>query len=299
MFIYILYSNTSYNIYTQTHDTLGTGFRNEARNGRKLTFKHGQVFAHNGIISFDFVSRVRPLPGTEPMKEELFQKMIGSMGFQKREKDQASSGAAAGSLMATIAAKKAAKKWKKKVKNNTSTEAVMAAKAKQKADSKNIKAVLNGLVYTADGRIIRRGVGLGHSDSVIMKMREYIADFQVYFECEQLEYLLSVLPPKKANEKYNILKIEMITALFARIVDIEHFSWMVMHSLEESDKKEVIKRLGILNVFDPHHPQGEYVLNLEKSEHRKLARMLASLVDHEPDFAWVDGTYVIILLKSC
>ena len=48
------------------------------------------------------------------MKEELFQKMIGSMGFQKREKDQASSGAAAGSLMATIAAKKAAKKWKKK-----------------------------------------------------------------------------------------------------------------------------------------------------------------------------------------
>ena len=172
----------------------------------------------------------------------------------------------------------------------------MAAKAKQKADSKNIKAVLNGLVYTADGRIIRRGVGLGHSDSVIMKMREYIADFQVYFECEQLEYLLSVLPPKKANEKYNILKIEMITALFARIVDIEHFSWMVMHSLEESDKKEVIKRVGILNVFDPHHPQGEYVLNLEKSEHRKLARMLASLVDHEPDFAWVDGTYVIILV---
>ena len=139
------------------------------------------------------------------------------MGFQKREKDQVSSGAAAGSLMATIAAKKAAKKWKKKVKNNTSTEAVMAAKAKQKADSKNIKAVLNGLVYTADGRIIRRGVGLGHSDSVIMKMREYIADFQVYFECEQLEYLLSVLPPKKANEKYNILKIEMI--YFFRISD--------------------------------------------------------------------------------
>ena len=112
--------------------------------------------------------------------------------------------------MATIAAKKAAKKWKKKVKNNTSTEAVMAAKAKQKADSKNIKAVLNGLVYTADGRIIRRGVGLGHSDSVIMKMREYIADFQVYFECEQLEYLLSVLPPKKANEKYNIRIFEIL-----------------------------------------------------------------------------------------
>ena len=30
-----------------------------------------------------------------------------------------------------------------------------------------------------------------------MKMREYIADFKVYFECEQLEYLLSVLPKKQ------------------------------------------------------------------------------------------------------
>ena len=129
------------------------------------------------------------------MEEELFQKMLGSMGFQKKEKETVG-GAAAGNLMAAMAAK-AAKKWKKKVKNNTSTEAVMAAKAKQKADSKNIKAVLNGLVYTSDGRIIRRGVGLGHSDSLIMKMREYIADYQVYFECEQLEYLLSVLPPKK------------------------------------------------------------------------------------------------------
>ena len=83
----------------------------------------------------------------------------------------------------------------------------------------------------------------------------------------------------------------MITALFARIVDIEHFSWMVMHNLEEADRKEVVKRIGILNVFDPHHPQGDYVLNLERSEHRKLARMLACLVAHEPDFSWVDGTY--------
>ena len=38
-------------------------------------------------------------------------------------------------------------------------------------------------------------------------------------------------------------------------------------------------------------PQGDYVLNLERSEHRKLARMLACLVAHEPDFSWVDGTY--------
>ena len=64
-----------------------------------------------------------------------------------------------------------------------------------------------------------------------------------------------------------------------------------MHNLEEADRKEVVKRIGILNVFDPHHPQGDYVLNLERSEHRKLARMLACLVAHEPDFSWVDGTY--------
>ena len=46
------------------------------------------------------------------MEEELFQKMLGSMGFQKKEKETLG-GAAAGNLMAAMAAKKAAKKWKK------------------------------------------------------------------------------------------------------------------------------------------------------------------------------------------
>ena len=266
----------------------GTGFRNEKRNGRSLTWKHNQVFGHNGIIEFDFVSRIRPLPKTIPMGDEMFEKMLGSMGFGKREKEPSKLG---GSLMATIAAKKAASKWKRKTKNNTSTEAMLAAKAKQKADSKNIKAVLNGLVYTADGRIIRRGVGLTHSDSLVMKIREYIAEYQVFFTCEQLEHLLAVLPKKPQNKKVHTLKIEMIVAMFARLVDVEHFSWIIMHNLGKGERKAVINRVGWLNVFDPHHPQGEYNLNLEKAEHRKLARILTRLVQHEDDFQWTNATF--------
>jgi hypothetical protein len=267
----------------------GTGFRNEKRNGRKMEFKHSQVFGHNGIVEFDFVSRIRPLPASEPMDDELFEKMLGSMGFAKRKQEEPSQ--AVGSLMATIAAKKAASKWKRKVKNNTSTEAMLAAKAKDKADSKNIKAVLNGLVYTADGKIIRRGVGLAHNESLVMKIREYISEYEVFFTCEHLEHLISVLPPKPQKDKIHKLKIEMIVAMFARLVDVEHFSWSIMHSLSKLELNQVVQRLGWLNVFDPYHPQGEYNLNLEKAEHRKLASMLCRLVQHEEDFQWVDSTY--------
>ena len=63
--------------------------------------------------------------------------------------------------MATIAAKKAAKKWKKL--KTTHRRKLSWLRKQSKKQIQNIKAVLNGLVYTADGRIIRRGVGLGHS----------------------------------------------------------------------------------------------------------------------------------------
>ena len=54
------------------------------------------------------------------------------------------------------------------------------------------------------------------------------------------------------------------------------------------------KRLGIFNMFNPHRPDGEYLLNLEIYEEKMVAKILCELARAE---GWANMTQVKFLNK--
>ena len=241
-------------------------FRNEKLGGRPMQIHHDQHFGEYGKLTFDFVSTRRPPVQAMPLHEQLFERMKTQIGLKKKGGNNGAAGGA--SLMKILAASKAAAQWKKKVqtKNLVTPQALLAQKAREKVENMEAKSMSNGLVYTADGRVVKRGAGLVEMDAIIMKLREYIAKHKCYFDTSQMSKLISSLPPKPLGDGIYDLRVELVVALFSRIVDIENFSTVVREQLPENERREITHRLGWLNTFNPYQPTGDYRLCLKEKK---------------------------------
>ena len=269
------------------------GFRNETIASRPLQVTHDHVFPPYRTLQFDFVSSTRAPVGTLPMSKASFQKCCSDAGLKVK-------GGAAVGLKALMAAKGAASAWKKKTnkskkgKNMVSPQALMAQRAKEKNEEKESNASsLRGLVYTNDGRILKRGLGLSTSEGILMKLRDHIVKNKAWFSIDQVLSFISKLPPHPEHaggRNVYTLRIDVLVAFFARIVDHSDFCWRIMRTLHSEEQDELVSRLGWLKLFDPYHPEGLYKLNLERAEDRRMALLLLHVCAHEEAFFWKDTT---------
>ena len=282
------------------------GFRNETIGGRFIQIAGDQVFPPYRTLQFDFVSSTRAPAEAKPMTAAGFKKMCDVAGL----KATSSSGGENGikSLKSLLGAKKAAASWKKKAsaskkkKQMVSPAALMAQRAKEKVEEQETSATtMNGLVYTSDGRILRRGLGLSETDGMLMKIRGHIVTTGVWLTIDQVLALVGRLPPQPetggsgssgGGSKRNIypLRIDVLVACFARIIDHSDFCWRIMRTLHAEEQDELVHRLGWLKLFDPYHPEGLYKLNLERAEDRRMALLLLHVCAHEEMFFWKDTT---------
>ena len=270
------------------------GFRNESIAGRTLKITHDHVFPPYRTLQFDFVSSNRAPVGTKQMSSSMFKKCCDAAGLK------AKSGGGIVGLKNLMAAKGAASAWKRKTKKKkskkqmVSPQALMAQRAKEKVEEQESNATtLRGLVYTSDGRILQRGLGLSESEGILMKLRDYIVKNNSWFSIDQALSFVSKLPPQHeqaGGRNVYTLRIDVLVALFARIVDHSDFCWQIMRTLHAEEQDELVHRLGWLKLFDPYHPEGLYKLNLERAEDRKMALLLLHVCAHEEAFFWKDTT---------
>ena len=143
---------------------------------------------------------------------------------------------------------------------------------------------------------------MNESDGIVMKLRNYIVENRCWFTIDQCLTILDRLSPQpdiSGGRNIYPLRMEVLVALFARIIDHEDFCWRILRgrlSLEEQD--ELVSRLGWLKLFDPYHPEGLYKLNLEHAEDRKMALLLLHVCAHEEAFFWNDVTMNAVPLSS-
>ena len=283
------------------------GFRNETLGGRPLQVSHDHIFPPHRTLSFDFVSSKRAPFGTKPVGRGAFDKMCKDIGL----KDKGSGGGGGGvtNLKNLLAAKGAANAWKKKTKtkkqtNMVSPQALMAQRAKEKVEeSESSATTLRGLVYTSDGRILRRGLGLSEAEGILMHLRESIVQNKFYFSIGQTLTLLDRLPPPSETSSHGTkkvyqLRVDCIIAMFARIVDGSDFTYRILRTLSQVEQDELVYRIGWLKLFDPYHPEGLYKLSLNRADDRRMALLLLHVCAHEEAFFWKDTTLNAVPLAS-
>lgn len=93
-------------------------------------------------------------------------------------------------------------------------------------------------------------------------------------------------------EYFGTYRVELVVALFSKIVDIHNFD-IILKELEPFEQGCVYCRLGWLNIFCPTRPERSYELNMEIWEERMVAKALLYLADVEDgenigdaDFRW-------------
>ena len=93
------------------------------------------------------------------------------------------------------------------------------------------------------------------------------------------------------------LRVEIIVTLHARTVDLHNFD-NVLRMLPNSERAQVIHRLGRLNTWTPLKPEGPIMLDLDQAEERTVAKMLVHLkaarggdAGSEANRSWFDETF--------
>lgn len=101
---------------------------------------------------------------------------------------------------------------------------------------------------------------------------------ELYVTTEQADTLVRLIPPHMHQAR-----VEALVALFSRISDISTF-WRDLAPLvgEWEWRKQLGKRLGWLNVVNPHHAEGFFHLELFIPDEHKLVETLVVLAVIEP-----------------
>jgi hypothetical protein len=101
---------------------------------------------------------------------------------------------------------------------------------------------------------------------------------ELYVTPQQADTLVRLIPPHM-----NQARVEALVALFARLSDISTF-WRDLVPLagEWAWRKQLGKRLGWLNVFNPMHAEGFVHLELFIADELKLVETLVTLAVIEP-----------------
>ena len=87
-----------------------------------------------------------------------------------------------------------------------------------------------------------------------------------------------------------MLRVEVVLALFARVVDLENM-WECFDLLPQEEQDEARHRLGYMNMYNPVHPDRFYKCDLTVRDHRELAKVLVKLAVVEPGENWVNERY--------
>ena len=129
-----------------------------------------------------------------------------------------------------------------------------------------------------------------------------------WFSSEQVQVIASVFLPhwprnQKEQEQEPLfemnmnLRVEIIVTLHARTVDLHNFD-NVLRMLPNSERAQVIHRLGRLNTWTPLKPEGPIMLDLDQAEERTVAKMLVHLkaarggdAGSEANRSWFDETF--------
>ena len=120
-------------------------------------------------------------------------------------------------------------------------------------------------------------------DNVFISL-EIIVLYNVWINCSQLKAIIECLQKQNAPD----LVLERIICLFfTRIVDLSNFG-LIVNDLSRELFNELSHRLGILNIWSPMHPDGNYELHLSCWDHRTAAKLLIRLALIEPGPNWAN-----------
>jgi len=108
----------------------------------------------------------------------------------------------------------------------------------------------------------------------------------LYLSVAQLSKLLDYFP---ADE--GLLRVQLITAVFSHIVDLENLYLIYDNVLTHGERWELLHRVGILNIFDPMKPDRIYRLDLRRWDHREWVKVLVVLAVAEPGENWEQVEY--------
>lgn len=97
-----------------------------------------------------------------------------------------------------------------------------------------------------------------------------------YFDCDQLVAVLDKFTEPHAQA-------EVAISCFCRIVDLEHFEDSILKVLPQSTYKQVLSRLGWLNVWNPQQPYMPYEISLQMADERVLAKLIIKVAGDTGD----------------
>lgn len=100
------------------------------------------------------------------------------------------------------------------------------------------------------------------------------------FSCRQVERLIRLLPRGIPG-----IRVEALVTLYGKIADLRNVA-RVLFALTMPERKAVMHRIGILNLWDPMAPDGYYALEMNIPEMRKITEFLVRLAIVEPGENW-------------
>ncbi|CAM9662920.1 unnamed protein product [Hapterophycus canaliculatus] len=103
---------------------------------------------------------------------------------------------------------------------------------------------------------------------------------RAWLSCNQARILASVFP-ERVNGMTGNPREDLTVELFGRVTDLDNFS-TVLEKLSGNAQLSVGRRLGWLNILNPHQVDRRYDLDLRLTDHRRMARVLSELAVGEP-----------------
>ena len=115
---------------------------------------------------------------------------------------------------------------------------------------------------------------------------------KVWLNCRQVALLIKYFHNGKKHKAkgYGTYRVELIVAIFPRILDIWHFD-VIMSELEGHECGCLYARIGYLNIFNPLKPEGSWQLDLGEWEQRMMAKMFCQLAVVEPGTNWLEQIF--------
>ena len=98
----------------------------------------------------------------------------------------------------------------------------------------------------------------------------------VWLTTEQVNKLLAL-------HEESLYRRELYVAAMGRITDYQNYDFVktTLDSKDSETMKALYKRVGILNLFNPSHPDGSYLFNLKLHEERAMFTILGDLDKRE------------------
>ena len=119
-------------------------------------------------------------------------------------------------------------------------------------------------LHPAAARALRIQAGLVLVDLLGLLVKSHLT-------CRQLSDLVRLVPLS-----LTALRIEIAVSFFPKVVDLPQF-YRVMFALAVQERRAVVHRIGLLNLLDPFHLDGDFELSFRYWDERAVAGMLARL----------------------